>query len=235
MVGDVDVGNLDLNSLTPDIQKELEAQKDDFRAMVNRLALYLFLLFLGRFVLGYINKFAFRMIGIRISSKIRFHYLQTLFAQSIHVLDSMPSGAAAATITSTANTLQLGISEKLSVFVEFLTTIVAACIIAFTWDWALTLVICSVILFIILTLSILLPFILKGETRVTAAKGKAASIANETFAAVRMVMACGAETRVARKYGRWVAEAKKRGLKTSPLISLQFGLIVSHISPLPIP
>ncbi|KAJ2907063.1 P-loop containing nucleoside triphosphate hydrolase protein [Zalerion maritima] len=196
-----------------------------FQDLVNRQTLYLFLLFLGRFITAYIAKFAFRMIGIRMSSKIRLHYLVRLFGQSIHVLDSMPSGAAASTITTTANTLQLGISEKLGIFVEFLTTIIAAAIISFTWDWRLSLVVCSVILFILLTLSILLPFILKGEGKVTAAKGKAASIANETFASIRIVMACGAESRVAKRYGYWVEQAKRRGLKISPLFSLQFGLV----------
>lgn len=101
------------------------------------------------------------------SAGIRLDYLRALFGQSIHVLDSMPPGAAAGTITSTANTLQLGISEKLGTFLEFLSTIVTAIIIAFTYSWALTLVTGSVILFIALTLSVLLPFIIKGQSRLT--------------------------------------------------------------------
>lgn len=107
------------------------------------------------------------MIGIRLSSAIRLHYLQALFAQSIHVLDSMPPGYATTTITSTSNTLQLGISEKLGVFVEFSATIIAAIIIAFSYNWLLTLVTASSIFFIALTVSILLPFIVKCNTRVT--------------------------------------------------------------------
>lgn len=205
--------------------EEYAKRAEHFEDLVNRQSLILFLLFIARFVLNYINKFAFRMVGIRMSSKIRLHYLTCLFGQSIHVLDSMPPGAAAATITATANTLQLGISEKLGTFTEFLAMIIAAMIIAFTWSWELTLVTCSIILFILLALSILLPFILKGESRTTAAKGKAASIANETFSSVRMVMACGAESRVAGRYGRWVEEARRRGQKVAPLISTQFGLI----------
>lgn len=146
----------------------------------------MFALFLGRLGLNYFNKvwlpslqpqhwlvltahfkLCFRMIGIRLSSAIRLHYLQALFAQSIHVLDSMPPGYATTTITSTSNTLQLGISEKLGVFVEFTSTIIAAIIIAFTYNWLLTLVTASSILFIALTVSVLLPFIVKGNTRVT--------------------------------------------------------------------
>ncbi len=109
------------------------------------------------------------MIGIRMSAAIRLHYLQCLFGQTIHVLDSMPSGAAAGTITGTANVLQLGISEKLGTFLEFNGTIVAATIVAFTYSWSLTLVTASMILFIILVISILLPFIIKAQANMTKA------------------------------------------------------------------
>lgn len=106
-------------------------------------------------------------MGIRLSSAIRLHYLQSLFGQTIHVLDSMPSGAAASTITATANVLQLGISEKLGVFIEFVATIIASVVVAFTYNWELTLVTSSVILFIFCVLGVLLPFILKGHGRMT--------------------------------------------------------------------
>ena len=112
-------------------------------------------------------QFAFRMMGIRLSSAIRLHYLQSLFGQTIHVLDSMPSGAAASTITATANVLQLGTSEKLGVFLEFIVTIIASIVIAFSYNWELTLVTSSVILFIFCVLGVLLPFILKGNGRMT--------------------------------------------------------------------
>jgi ATP-binding cassette, subfamily B (MDR/TAP), member 1 len=164
------------------------------------------------------------MIGIRMSSAIRLHYLQSLFGQTIHVLDSLPSGAAASTITSTANTLQRGISEKLGTMIEFTATIIAAIIVAFTHSWSLTLVTASVILFILIVLSILLPFIIKGFDRMTKAEEKATSVATEAFGAIRMVTSCGAESRVTAKYAEWVKKARRAGQSTSPLMATQFGL-----------
>ncbi|KAL6908412.1 multidrug resistance-type transporter protein [Trichoderma evansii] len=199
--------------------------EEAFHRRTNKLSLYMFALFLGRLGLNYINKFAFRMIGIRISSAIRYHYLTALLGQSIHVLDSMPPGYATTTITSTSNTLQLGISEKLGVFFEYNATIVASIIIAFTRNWALTLVTSSTILFIGLTISILMPIIVKGHGRVTQAEAKSSAVASETFASIRMISACGAESRMAKKYGVSVEEAKMHAQRTSPFLSLQFGLI----------
>ncbi|KAF4841578.1 ABC transporter BEA3 [Colletotrichum siamense] len=204
---------------------ENEAARNDFRKTADRQALYLFILFLARFALNYTNKFAFRMIGIRLSSAIRLHYLQRLFGQTIHVLDSMPPGMASSTITSTANTLQIGISEKLGVFLEFNGTIIAAIVIAFTYNWALTLVTASCILFILVVLAALLPFIIKGHSEMTKAEGKASAVASEAFSSIRMVTACGAEDRIAARYAVFVEQAKRKGQFTAPLLALQFGLI----------
>lgn len=213
------VGNF-TNFATPNAQ-----QASEFSAEVNRLSLYIFALFIARFGLNYINKFCFRLIGIRMSAAIRLHYLQSLFSQTVHVLDSMPSGSAASTITSTANTLQLGISEKLGTFLEFTSTIVTAIIVAFTYSWSLTLVTASVILFISLVLSILLPFIIKGQTRLTRADAKGTSVATEAFGTIRMIMACNAEERMSQRYSGWVVKAKEAVQFISPFMSVQFGAV----------
>lgn len=203
------------------------ATRSEFEATIDRMGLYLLALFLARFFLNYTNKFCFRMIGIRLSSAVRLHYLRSLMGQSIHVLDSMPPGSAASTITGTANMLQIGISEKLGTFMEFNGTIWAAVIIAFTWNWKLTLVTSSVILFLLLVISVLLPFIVKGNAEVVKADAKATGVASEAFSGIRMLTACGAEDRITARYAHWVDDSRGKGHSTAPIIALQFGLIVS--------
>ncbi|KAK1834836.1 P-loop containing nucleoside triphosphate hydrolase protein [Podospora conica] len=198
---------------------------EKFKKSINRLALLMFAIFVARFTFNYISKFCFRIIGIRMSSAIRLDYVRSLFEQSIHVLDTMPSGSAASTITSTANTLQLGISEKLGIFLEFTTMIIASIIIAYTYSWRLALVTSSVLLFIIVVISVLLPFIIKGHTRMTKAEGRGTSVANEAFSGIRMITSCGAESRVANRYAEWVKKAQQAAQFSSPFFSIQFGLI----------
>lgn len=173
------------------------------------------------------------MVGIRMSSAIRADYLRALFAQSIHVLDSMPAGASASTITTTANVLQNGISEKFGILIEFLSTAIAGIVVAFVYSWSLALVTFSVILFIMLTLGILLPLIVKGVNKTTRAESKASSIASEALGSIRMIAACGAEERTHSRYLYWSDEARRLGQKTSPLVAFQFGLVVSQIQPRP--
>jgi ATP-binding cassette subfamily B (MDR/TAP) protein 1 len=169
------------------------------------------------------------MIGIRMSAAIRLHYLRSLFGQTIHVLDSLPPGTAAATITATANTLQIGISEKLGIFIEYNATIIAAIVVAFIYSWSLTLVTGSVILFIFLELSINLPFIIKGLGKATKAETKAGAIATEAFSAIRMITSCGAEGRTAKKYTEWVQKARQAGQSTVPIMAVHTCLIFFSI------
>ncbi|OLN87836.1 Multidrug resistance protein 1-like protein 1, partial [Colletotrichum chlorophyti] len=196
-----------------------------FERILNRQALYIMALFLGRWALNSINKFCFRMIGIRLSSAVRLHYLRSLFAQSIHVIDSMPPGAPATAITATSATLQIGISERLGTFLQFNGTIVAALVISFIWSWDLTLVTSSLILYIMVILTVLLPLILKGQTETDEADGHGTAIASEALGGIRLVMACGAQSHVIARYEGWVHEAMKRAQKTAPLVAVQFGLI----------
>ncbi|KXH45966.1 ABC transporter [Colletotrichum simmondsii] len=196
-----------------------------FESLLNRQALYITALFLGRWFLNAINKFCFRMIGIRLSSAIRLHYLRSLFDQSIHVIDSMPPGAAATAITGTSATLQIGISDRLGTFLQFNGTIWAALVIAFIWSWDLTLVTSSLILYILLVLSFCLPVIVKGETETTEADAQGTAIASEALGGVRLVMACGAQKHIISRYEAWVHEARRRAQKTAPVVAIQFGLI----------
>lgn len=107
-------------------------------------------IFIARWALSYISMFTFRLVGLRISAKLRLSYLKALFSLPVGLLDTLPSGQASNTITTTANILQVGISEKLGTILQYLALLIASVVIAFTYSWALTLVTSSVLLFIAL-------------------------------------------------------------------------------------
>ncbi|KAL7621068.1 hypothetical protein AAE478_008380 [Parahypoxylon ruwenzoriense] len=199
--------------------------QQDFERILNQQALYIMALFIGRWGLSAINKFCFRMIGIRLSAAVRLHYLQSLLAQSIHVIDSMPPGAPATAITTTSNTLQLGISERLGTFLQFNSTIFAAIVVAFVWSWDLTLVTSSLIVYILVVLSAALPFITKGQTAIAQAEAQGTAIASEAIGGIRLIMACGAQSRTISLYERWVREARKQGQRIAPVVGLELCLV----------
>ncbi|KAH7313829.1 P-loop containing nucleoside triphosphate hydrolase protein [Stachybotrys elegans] len=199
--------------------------REAFEDILNRQALYILALFLGRWVLNTINTFCFRMIGIRLSSAIRLHYLRSLLSQPIHVIDTMPTGAPATAITSTSNTLQLGISERLGTFLQFNATIWGALIIAFVWNWQLTLVTSSLIVYLLVVLGLCLPAYLKCHTAATTADTQANAIASEALGGIRLIMAFGAYQKVLSRHAKFVQEALGHMKKGGPILSLELGLI----------
>ncbi|KAJ4002646.1 hypothetical protein NW752_002532 [Fusarium irregulare] len=214
-----------VDQFTEYFQPGTEISTDGFREILDRQALYIMALFLGRWALNTINKYCFRMIGIRLSSAIRLHYLQSLFAQSIHVIDSMPAGAPATAITSTSNTLQVGISERLGTFLEFNGTIWAAIIVAFVWSWDITLVTASLILYMGTVLSITMPILVKRQSAIGAADAQGTAIASEALQGIRLVTACGAQSRVISRYREWVGKAMKEGQRTAPVTGFHLSLV----------
>lgn len=197
----------------------------------SRFSLFVFALFIARFGLASIQKFTFRMIGIRLSAAIRLHYLGHLFDQSMHVLDSLPPGYAVGTITSSSNTLQGGISDKLSIFIEYTTLIIGSFVVAFVWSWELSLVTLAGFFAIVLIAGSLFPLAVKGQARQMEVEKQAASIASECFASIKMIMACGAQQQTAEKYGSFVEAAKQQAQSTNVFTSLQFSLTVSPVTP----
>lgn len=186
----------------------------------------MFALFIVRFGLASIQKFAFRMIGIRLSAAIRLHYLKHLFDQSMHALDSLPPGHAVGTITSSSNTLQGGISEKLAIFIEYTTLIIGSFAVAFVWSWELSLVTLAGFFAVVLVAGSLFPLTVKGQARQMEIEKQAAGIASECFAGIKMIMACDAHQQTVDRYGSCIEEVKQQAQSTSLFTSLQFSLTV---------
>ncbi|CAK7232957.1 hypothetical protein SEUCBS140593_008439 [Sporothrix eucalyptigena] len=182
---------------------------------------YLIYIFAARLVLGYVAYFGFRMSSLRISAALRLEYMRCLLAQPVSTLDCLPPGQTAAVITITANTLQLGISEKLSSFLQSVTLVVAALVVSFLYSWKLTLVTSSGVVFILLVYAITTPLLVKILNQVQETEIQAATVASEIFSSIRMVAACGAEEKMAARYDECADASRRRGLHMAPVVALQ--------------
>ncbi|KAH8899843.1 P-loop containing nucleoside triphosphate hydrolase protein [Thozetella sp. PMI_491] len=210
-----------VNSFTGYYATDPDTTEQAFSRAISTCALYLVFLFIIRLVLDYTAYIGFRMSSLRISAAIRLDYMRCLFVQPISTLDILPPGQAAAIITITASDLQVGISEKLSAFLQSVSIVVSALIISMTYSWKLTLVTSSGLIFIAAVYGITTPLIVKVWSQVQEADIQASITSNEIFSSIRMITACGAEEKMAKKYATSVDESRKRGLKMSPLFAVQ--------------
>ena len=193
-----------------------------FTSNVNKNALYLVYLWIGKFILGYISMFGFRMTGIRVSAAVRLAYLKALLAQPINVLDKQPPGATTDALTTVANTIQMGISDKLAVFVQSLALVVSAYVVAFKYSWQLTLASTASLIFVFCLYGIIIPIFLKRHKAIDEANSGASSVAGEMFKAIRTIKSLCAEPTVKRRYARWIADAKVASFRIAPVIGAMF-------------
>jgi len=147
--------------------------------------------------------------------------VKALLGLPVSLLDTQPPGQIAAIITTTANTLQIGISEKLAIVIQTLSMIVSALVVAFTHSWKLSLVTSSGLLLITICYCVTIPFLVRNMKQVEDANIMASAVASEAFGAIRMVAACGAEMKMVRRYWTWVEEANRRGLRLSGIVATQ--------------
>jgi ATP-binding cassette subfamily B (MDR/TAP) protein 1 len=201
-------------------------------------SVYIIYLFVGRLVLAYIAivsdtwavlpallsdsiEFGFRLTSLSISAAIRLDYLQCLFRQPISTLDALPSGQTAAIITITANILQLGISERLSSLIQAIAVIVVALIIGCIYSWELTLVTACGLVLIVCWYSVLTPVIVKKQTTVQQAEREAMNVVGDALLGVRMIAACGAESKTMARYNKLIDRAELLSQNMSPLLAIQ--------------
>ncbi|CAI7648531.1 unnamed protein product [Penicillium glandicola] len=163
--------------------------------------------------------------SLRASGALRLEYTQALFSLPMSKLDEMSVGTVTHAITALSNTIQQSVSDRLAILFQSLALLIAAYAIAFRYSWALTLVVSSAIVFVILGFSLTMPFLVKAQQSVDQADEKHAALAAEVFGSIRTVFALGAEQPLFKKYAHWVQEARKRGLGMSTVSGLHLGML----------
>ncbi|KAE9380673.1 leptomycin B resistance protein pmd1 [Stipitochalara longipes BDJ] len=168
----------------------------DFQRAVNHNTLYLVYIFIGKWLLGYISVLCIRISGMRISSALRLAYIQALFAQPISSIDKVSPGKVSSRITTSANTIKLGISQQFSLLIQVATFTIGAYVVAFLHNVLVTLVASVCIPFVLLVL---------GTT---------------IFLSVWIVVAFGAEERLHARYASLIDRAAQNQEKCGPLMGM---------------
>ncbi|KAF8564117.1 hypothetical protein P879_11477 [Paragonimus westermani] len=152
-------------------------------------------------------------------SRIRLLYFKAILRQDVSWFDRQSSGALISKLAENTSQIELGIGTMLGEFVQNITGFVAGIVVAFTVGWKLTLVACTM-LPLVVTAFVLFGFLMKYFTiKELTAYSRAGSISGEVLAAIRTVVAFGAEKKELRRYTRELDAAEKVGIKKSTAVS----------------
>ncbi|KAG1781399.1 ABC transporter type 1, transmembrane domain-containing protein [Suillus placidus] len=125
------------------VQAALDAAASWFRHSTSLDASYLVYIGIAMFVSTYLYMYTWVYTSEVNGRRIRERYLQAILRQEIAYFDDVGAGEVATRIQS--DTLQLGISEKVTLAVTFISAFFIGFILAFAWSWRLALALSSIL------------------------------------------------------------------------------------------
>jgi ATP-binding cassette subfamily B (MDR/TAP) protein 1 len=202
----------------------------DFNHTISHMVLYFVYLGIAEFVTTYIATVGFIYTGEHISGKIRARYLEACMRQNIGFFDKLGSGEITTRITADTNLVQDGISEKVGLTLNALSTFVTAFIIGFIKSWKLTLILSSTVFAISFVMGGGSRFIIKYSKRSLESYALGGSVAEEVISSIRNATAFGTQDKLARQYDRHLVEAEKYGYKGKFVIAIMLGAMFMIIN-----
>ncbi|KAF2108830.1 multidrug resistance protein 1 [Lophiotrema nucula] len=194
----------------------------DYRSEVNKYTLYFLYLFVAKFCLVYIHSVFISVSAIRTTKALRIDFLEHTLRQNIGFFDGTEGGSVTTQVTTNGNDINTGISEKLTLFIQGVSTFVTAFIVAFAVQWKLALITVSIVPTIIVVVGVCIGIDVKHENAILKIQGKAGLLAEEVFSTMRTAHAFWLNPLLSKKYDAHLAEAMKVGMKKSPNYAVLF-------------
>lgn len=145
-----------------------------------------------------------------------------MLRQDIAFFDSPENGSVSIQISTNGNEVNQGISEKLGLFIQGISTFFAAFVVAFAVQWKLTLITLSIVPTIIIVTSVCVALDSKVEGNINSLYARAGQLAEEAFASISNVHAFWAHPKMSNMYETYLSAARKEGKKKSPIYGILF-------------
>lgn len=204
--------------------------REEFNSKISHMVLYFVYLGIAEFVTIYISTVGFIYTGEHISGKIRARYLEACMRQNIGFFDKLGSGEVTTRITADTNLVQDGISEKVGLTLNAVSTFITAFIIGFIKSWKLTLILSSTVVAITVVMGGGSTFIVKYSKQSLESYALGGSVAEEVISSIRNATAFGTQDKLARQYDKHLAEAEKYGYKVKFALAIMIGFMFMIIN-----
>lgn len=207
---------------------------------MNKYTLYFIYLFIAKFGLVYIHSVGDEQVtsliacsrsqafvsiaAIRTTKALRLDFIKSILRQNIAYFDSDEAASVTTQATTNGNNVNNGISEKLTLTVQGLSTFVSAFIIAFIVQWKLTLITISIVPTIMIVVGVSIGIDTKNENQLLPIYSKAGQLAEEIFSTVRTVHAFWLHPLLSSKYDKLLGDAQEVGMKKSPNYAVMFSV-----------
>jgi ATP-binding cassette subfamily B (MDR/TAP) protein 1 len=162
------------------------------------------------------------LTAIRTTKNLRVHFLQSVLRQEVGYFDSPAAGSITGQITTNGNLVNGGISEKLGLVIQAVSTFVTAFVVAFAVQWKLTLIIVCIVPTSLVVTMVTLAMDTKYEQEAMGLYAKAGLVAEEALSSIRNVHAFWTYEFMSKRYGAILEQAKLVGHKKSPVLAVLY-------------
>lgn len=169
-----------------------------------------------------VQKLTIRISGLRMSAALRLAYLRALFRQPVSVIDTISPGKVSTRITTSSNTVQNAISQEFALMFSSFTFVIGSYVVAFIKNPLLTLVASASLPFILILTGIIIPPYIRINKITEKYSADASAVAFEMFSSIRIVVAFGAEEKLARHHEELLVKGTNNFKKAAPIAGLFF-------------
>ena len=185
----------------------------DIRTQTDQLALIMFLISIGIFILGSAWSGLFNFTAVRQANRLRRAYLASVLCKDIAWFDTHTPGEIPSHLSNDIDKFQNAVAQKAGMALMNISQALTGMLLGFIQGWQLALVVLAGIPFIGLAMVALGKAMGNSSSVAQSSYAKAGSIAEEVLGSIRTVTAFGGEVFELDRYRSNLEISKKSGKK----------------------
>ncbi|KAL8900440.1 MAG: hypothetical protein Q9207_005699 [Kuettlingeria erythrocarpa] len=197
--------------------------KSGVESGIQQKVLLLVYISLANFFAIYIHTCCWSLFGERLVGRLRRQYFKSLLRQELAFFDNLPAGEVPTRLTSDMETIRVGTSEKVGIFVSSLAYLVGAYVVAFLKAPRLAGTLVFMIPAFVLMVSLGGFYTARFTRRTSSHLAAAASIVSQSLSNISLIHALGADQRLEAKLIDILSEAQRAALYKGTAAAIQFG------------
>ncbi|XGW25421.1 hypothetical protein V3C99_006669 [Haemonchus contortus] len=178
----------------------------------------------GIFTAATIQAICFLTVCENLVNQLRRQFFKSILRQDITWFDKNNSGTLATKLFDNLERVKEGTGDKLGLMIQFVAQFFGGFIVAFTYDWKLTLIMMSLAPFMIICGAFIAKLMATAATREAKKYAVAGGIAEEVLTSIRTVIAFNGQPYECERYQKALEDGKSTGIKKSFYIGVGLGI-----------
>lgn len=198
---------------------------------VSFYAIFFVYIAIGGLIVWFISTAGFTYTGAKMTRKIKVRYMEALLRQNMAIFDDIGTGQLVAQLGADLNVIQEALSQKLSLTISSMGTLIATYVISFALYWKLTFILTWSFFLSLGLLYLGNKIAVKYSGRSMEANSSGSSVVEEAFGSIRSTTALGLQKYITDAYDKYLCVAEKAGVTLKTLMGTMIAVTVSYDAP----